>query len=228
MIMIQVNLLPPEYRKTESTPLPRLLAIIAGVTLCASAIGVFLYVHFGVLDQYVAKRKQKEDIYYQQKELADRSLMLQREFNEYKKRRTTIESILNKRLLISKKLDEFWDIVHNNGDHKKHFIWLTQISTKVGSDSKRGRGAGTGGSINFKGYSASEDFSKLANFRDDIQSSNVEGGFFEDFIKIDQPAWQVTRWTDGLEPAAAGTFSHSMTLKPLGWRLSPKWNKGRK
>jgi hypothetical protein len=226
--MIQVNLLPPEYRKTESTPLPRLLAIIGGVTLCASAIGMFLYVHFGILDQYVAKRVQKEDIYYKQKELADRSLMLQREFNEYKKRRTMIESILSKRILISRKLDEFWDIVHNNGDHKKHFVWLTQISTQIGGSAKKGRGVASGGTINFKGFSASEDFSKLANFRDDIQNSNVEGGFFEDFIKIDQPAWQVTRWSDGLEPSAAGTFSHSMTLKPLGWRLNPKWNKGRK
>jgi Tfp pilus assembly protein PilN len=228
MIMIQVNLLPPEYRKTESTPLPRLLAIIGGVTLCACAIGIFLYVHFGVLKQYVAKREQKEEIYYKQKELADRSLMLQRELNEYKKRRTTIESILQKRLLVSKKLDEFWDIVHNNGDHKKHFVWLTQITAKVGSNAKKGRGAGSGGSLSFKGYSASEDFSKLANFRDDIQSSDVEGGFFEDFMRIDPPSWVVTRWTDGLVPEAAGTFSHTMTLKPLGWRLNPKFQKRRK
>jgi hypothetical protein len=224
--MITVNLLPPEYRKSEGTPLPRFLAILGGVVLCASAIGIFLYVHFGYLVKYQSLREQKEDMYYKQKVLADRSLALQREYNEYQKRRQTIETASNKRILVSRKLDEFCDIIHNSGDRKRHFIWLTNASVKVGATGRtRAKGGqASGGVLTFKGFTASEDFSKLANFREDIEDS-AEGGFFEDFISIDHPAWVVERFDDGLEPDSAGTFTHTLALKPLGWRNDPKWKK---
>jgi Tfp pilus assembly protein PilN len=222
--MIRVNLLPPEYRKSEGTPLPRFLAIVGGVVLCASAVGIFLYVHFGYLVKYQSLREQKEDTYYKQKVLADRSLALQREYNEYQKRRKTIEKVSSQRILLSKKLDELCDLIHNRGDRKKHFIWLTHISARLGEGKKKGRGGKGGGTVSFKGFSASEDFSRLANFREDIERS-AEGGFFVDFVSIDHPAWVVKRFQDNLEPQAAGTFAHSLVLKPLDWRQDPKWNK---
>jgi hypothetical protein len=225
--MIQVNLLPPEYRKSDGTPLPRFLTILGGVVLCASAIGVFLYVHFGYLVKYQSLREQKEDTYYKQKVLADRSLALLREYNEYQKRRKTIEAVSNQRILLSKKLDELCDLIHNRGDRKRHFIWLNRMSAKVGESARTRRGPSNGGTITFDGHSASEDFSRLANFREDIEESS-EGGFFEDFVSIDHPAWEVERWDDELEPDAAGKFKHSLVLKPLGWRQDPKWNKGRR
>ncbi len=224
--MIQVNLLPPEYRKSEGTPLPRFLAILGGVVLCAGAIGFFLYVHFGTLMKYTSIREQKEDTYYKQKVLADRSLALQREFNEYQKRRKTIEAISNQRILLSKKIDELSDLIHNKADRKEHFIWLTTLSASVGGKSRRrGKGPTSGGEMKFKGYSATEDFSRLANFRDEIEKSAEKDGFFSDFAAIDYPAWQVERFDDGLEPDAAGTFNHTLVMKPLGWRLKTKKKK---
>jgi hypothetical protein len=221
--MIQVNLLPPEYRKSEGTPLPRFLAILGGVVLCAGAIGLFLYVHFGTLMRYTSIREQKEDTYYKQKVLADRSLALQREYNEYQKRRKTIEAVSNQRILLSKKVDELCDLIHNRGDRKDHFIWLTSLSASVGGQtSGKGKGPVAGGEMRFKGFSATEDFSRLANFRDEIEKSAENDGFFADFASIDYPAWEVTRFGDGLEPTAAGTFNHTLIMKPLGWRLKAK------
>jgi hypothetical protein len=225
--MIQVNLLPSEYRKSEGTPLPRFLAIVGGVVICAGAIGMFLYVHFGTLVKYESLREQKEDMYYKQKVMADRSLALQREYNEYQKRRKTIEKAANHRILVSKKLDQLCDIIHNRGDRKRHFIWLTNLSVKAGQQNNR-RGPASGGVLTFKGFSASEDFSRLANFREDIEKTDQPGGFFEDFLSIDHPAWVVDRFDDGLQPEAAGTFTHSLVMKPLGWKQDPKFNKGRR
>jgi hypothetical protein len=221
--MIQVNLLPPEYRKSEGTPLPRFLAIVGGVVLCTGAIGLFLYVHFGTLMKYTSIREQKEDTYYKQKVLADRSLALQREFNEYQKRQKTIEAVSNQRILLSKKIDEICDIIHNNGDRKKHFIWLTHLSASVGGNSsRRKKGSKSGGEMKFKGFSATADFSRLADFREQIEQSAENDGFFADFASIDYPAWTITEFDDGLEPNEAGTFNHTLVLKPLGWRLKAK------
>jgi len=220
--MIQVNLLPPEYRKSEGTPLPRFLAILGGVVLCSAAIGLFLFVHFGTLMKYTSIREQKEDSYYKQKVLADRSLALQREYNEYQKRRKTIEEVASQRILLSKKIDQLCNLIHNNGDHDKYFIWLTSLSANVGGKGGKSRSkkaAATGGEMKFKGFSASADFSRLATFRDAIEASAEGDGFFSDFTTIDYPAWQVERWDDGLEPAEAGTFNHTLVMKPLGWRL---------
>ncbi len=228
--MIQVNLLPSEYRKSEGTPLPRFLTILGGVVLCGGAIGIFLFVHFGTLMKYTSIREQKEDTYYKQKPFADRSLALQREYNEYQKRRKTIEDVSNQRILLSKKIDQLCNLIHNNGDRKDHFIWLTNLSANVGggksskSKSKKGKGA-PGGEMKFKGFSASADFSRLATFRDAIEASAEGDGFFADFASIDYPAWQVERWDDGLEPSAAGTFNHTLVMKPLGWRLKSKSRK---
>ena len=44
--MIQINLLPPEYRPRTGTPVTRFVAIVVGVVLVASATGVWFYTHF--------------------------------------------------------------------------------------------------------------------------------------------------------------------------------------
>ena len=36
--MININLLPPEYRKAESTPITRFIAIVAGAVLVTSTL----------------------------------------------------------------------------------------------------------------------------------------------------------------------------------------------
>ena len=62
--MIKVNLLPPEYRKVERTPVLRFVTIVCGVILSASAIGAFLFVHFGSLVEMQLERQQLEEAYH--------------------------------------------------------------------------------------------------------------------------------------------------------------------
>ena len=85
--MIRVNLLPVEFRKVERTPVLRFLTIICGVVLSASAIGAFLYVHFGTLVEVVSESEKLQETLVTKQVLANRSKALDSEFKEYKKRR---------------------------------------------------------------------------------------------------------------------------------------------
>ena len=216
--MIQVNLLPAEYRKSESTPILRFLAILIGVVVTSATICSYLYVHFALVEKWETMRAHKEEFYYDQKKNAEHSLALQREIDDFRKRRTTIESAARKRVVWSRKLDELFDVLDNAASREgAHQIWLTGLTANVAGDKKKRRGATDGGGeVSFRGFSASEDFSRLANFRDDLQGH----AFFEDFQAIDSPAWAVVRFNDDLLPPAAGQIEHKLVLKPLDWRLT--------
>lgn len=205
--MIKVNLLPPEYRKVERTPVLRFVTILCGVVLSASAIGAFLYVHFGMLVTVVSEReKQKETCDILQID-AKRADDLQREAAEYKQRRQTIEDIGQKRLLWSKKLDELCDIIQNKGDTKRHLVWLSQIRSLAGSKESPG-------GLYIKGLSGGSEIHKLSDFHLDLKNSE----FFEDFLSIDPPEGDVVTFSDDRVPKTAWQFDFNMRLKPFGWR----------
>jgi Tfp pilus assembly protein PilN len=200
--MIRVNLLPSEYRKVERTPILRFVTIICGVVLSASAIGAFLYVHFGMLVKVVSEREKLEETYITKKVMADRSKSLEREAREYKKRRETIEQIGQNRKLWSKKVDELCDIIHNKGDRKRHLVWLTQLRTLP-------PGRGGNGGIYIKGYSGGSEIHRLSDFHLDIKNSE----FFEDFENIDNPEGSVVKFPDERVPNTAWEFDFNMMLR---------------
>ncbi len=203
--MIKVNLLPPEYRKVERTPILRFVVILCGVVLSASAIGAFLYVHFGVLVKTVSDREKLEETYLVKKVGADRSRLLEREAREYKKRRATIEKIGRTRMLWSRKLDQLCDVINNGGDIKRHEVWLSQIKTLPP------QGKSPGG-LYIKGLSGGSEIHRLSDFHLDLKNSE----FFKDFASIDNPEGKVEHFSDDRVPNTAWAFDFSMLLKPQG------------
>jgi hypothetical protein len=214
--MIKVNLLPAEYRKVERTPILRFVTILCGVILSASAIGAFLFVHFGMLIEQQLEREQREDEYHTKKKEADRSKALLREAQEYQKRRDTIEKIGKERVLWSRKLDELCDIIHNKGDTKRHLVWLNTVRTL--GPQKAGRGSKatdlSPGGIYFKGYSGGSEISRLSDFHLDVKNSE----FFQDFKSIDNPEGDVVSFNDDRVPKSAWQFDFNLYLKPYNWR----------
>jgi Tfp pilus assembly protein PilN len=201
--MIKVNLLPLEYRKVERTPVLRFVTIVCGVLLSASAIGAFLYVHFGMLVKVESKRVEFEEQYHTKKIMADRSLALEKEAREYKKRRGTIEKIGQNRLLWSRKLDELSDVIHNKGDTKRHLVWLNSVRTLA-------PGKGQSGGIYIKGYSGGTEIHRLSDFHLDLKNSE----FFQDFGIIDNPEGRVTDFRDDRVPKTAWEFDFNIRMKP--------------
>jgi Tfp pilus assembly protein PilN len=138
---------------------------------------------------------------------------LKNEIAAYKTRRQAIQKIASARILQSRKLDEFLDIVHNGNDRTQYFVWLAKLDVKPGRAQRRGQPQ-SGGSWSFAGWAETTEFSRVTNFRDTLRKD----AFFDDFASISQPNFKAVTWDDGLEPSEAGSFNYGMTLKPLGWQ----------
>ncbi|GEM_PF-3057669 len=64
--MIKVNLLPPEYRVKERTPLPMMMGILGGVVLSSLSVVGFLYMRMGKMpevNQALTQKKSTLEIY---------------------------------------------------------------------------------------------------------------------------------------------------------------------
>jgi Tfp pilus assembly protein PilN len=175
------------------------------VVLSASAIGAFLYVHFGMLVEVVSEREKLEESFTTKQVLANRSKALDTEFKEYRQRRNTIEGIGESRKLWSKKIDELCDTIHNKGDRQRHLIWLNSIRTLNATKD-------SGGGIYIKGLSGGSEIHRLSDFHLDIKNSE----FFADFMGIDNPEGSVVKFTDGRVPDTAWDFDFNMLMPPNG------------
>jgi len=207
--MIKINLLPPEYRKSDGPPIARVAALVVGAVVSASAFGVWCWVHFSVLADAEARRIEKEEDLAQVRDLADRSDALLREFQEYQRRRETIEKIGSSRILWSRKLDEMSDLIHNKGDTKAFLVWLNSVRTvgARGSDSQVG--------LSIAGISGGAEYSKLSDFNRAIKETKE---FFEDFVKVDPPEGTQRKFEDGRFPLAGWEFSFTLDHKHPNWR----------
>jgi len=213
--VININLLPHEYRKAEATPIGRFLAIVIGAVLVTSGLVAYGYVHYSELKGVREVRASVEEQFANKKARAQISKNLQAEINAYETRRKAITKIARARILQSRKLDEFLDIIHNGGNREAYYVWLERLAVKPARGTRRrGKGPQSGGSWAFDGYAETTEFSRVTNLRDAIRKDS----FFDDFQQISLPVFQAKVWDDGLEPNAAGKFSYQMTLKPLGWR----------
>jgi hypothetical protein len=207
--MIKVNLLPPEHRKVEGTPVARLVTTVASVMLVAGVATWWAVFHFGALARVRDDREEKEQDLASLKAQAERSEALLREFKEYQRRRDTIEKIGASRILWSKKLDEMADLIHDKGDVKRHLVWLKSIRTG------NGRFPTSPVQLVIQGLSGGDQFHKLADFNADIKKSE---DFFPDFYGIDPPDGRQVPLEDGNVPDAAWEFSFGLDLKQPNWR----------
>ncbi|MEM9176700.1 MAG: hypothetical protein AAGC67_15860 [Myxococcota bacterium] len=216
--MISVNLLPHEYRKAEATPVGRFLAIVIGAVLVTSGLVTYGYIHYSELKGIREVRAAVEEEFANKKARAQISQNLQAEINAYETRRKAIQQVAGARILQSRKLDEFLDVIHDGGNRERFYVWLNNLSVKPSRNAGRRRGKKKGpvpgGSWAFSGFAETTDFSRVTNLRDAIR----QDAFFEDFLSITWPNFKAVRWDDEMTPSSAGAFNYSMTLKSLGWR----------
>ena len=114
--MISINLLPAEYRKSEATPIARFLAIVIGAVAITSGLVVYGYVHYSRLRGVQEVHEATEAEFTNKKAQADVSRSLQVEINAFEARRKAIQAVASDRILQSRKLDEFLNIMWNGGD----------------------------------------------------------------------------------------------------------------
>jgi Tfp pilus assembly protein PilN len=208
--MIKVNLLPQEYRKAEATPAKQFLSTIGAVVL-ALAMLVFWGYKYTELESRKGALAQKKEQIENQKSSLQLSKDLQDALKDFKARFDKIDEVANNRIVLSRKLDELWEILDKPRLPNRYEVWLTAMSFTVnpGGGGARGKKA-VGGQVQIGGTSAGK-MHRLADFHDDMSGSE----FFKDFGEI-SPPWGSREELEGdREPKEGWTFRFNMSLKPL-------------
>ena len=222
--MITINLLPQEYRKKERTPIVLFLPIIAGVATVLSAAAVAVYVHFVWFADTQNKREMLEQTLAQKQPMLKHEKRLLAEEAEFKKRADTIENIAKSRILMTRILDEFVDVVAD-GDtlgEDGYLIRLKSFATsppnsRGGRRGSRGKkGAKSGGEVKFDGW-ALADKDPLAAFNRYHERLQESRTFRENYIAITDPEGRIENFSDGKLPAKGWTIKQTLTLRdPAG------------
>lgn len=232
--MIQINLLPPEHRPRTGTPVARLVAILVGVAMVASATGAYAYTHFIELANVKQFRDVKAEEAKGKEVQRDRSLALQKEIDLYEKRRAAIQTINRSRTLFSRKLDQFFDIVTSQDSEDAYQVWLENIevppqmaaAANARKPVARKGQEQHGGTFKFEGFLAMDNSSDApalssAFWRALTGDPDVTGestDFFRDFLRINNPNVAVVDGRGGLKeellPPVVGAFHYELLLKP--------------
>jgi hypothetical protein len=230
--MIQINLLPPEYRPRPGTPAARFIAIVVGVVLLACTSGAYAYTHFIELTKVKELKSVREEEVRAKELQRDRSQALQREIDVYENRRSAIQMINRSRVLWSRKLDQFYDIVTSQGNDETYSVWLDTLEVppqplttkRKGKAVKRGEQL-DGGVLRFVGFMAMENDAEglalsSAFFKaltGDPDATGRRTDFFGDFLRINNPNLEIVnnRRVGEVEliPPVMATFNYELTLK---------------
>jgi cell division protein FtsB len=230
--VIQINLLPPEYRPRQGTPVARFVAIVAGVVVVACAGGAYAYTHFVELAKVKEMRSVREEEVKSKDHQRDRSLALAREVEFYSKRRTAIQTINRSRMLWSRKLDQFFDIVTSQTEQDAYTVWLASlevppqpITTKRKGVVKKKGEEEAGGFFRFIGNLAmgttaeapalSSSFFKALTGDPDTTGHRTD--FYADFLRVNNPNIEIVDRVGSkdieLTPPVVGSFKYELALR---------------
>ncbi|GAI90425.1 unnamed protein product, partial [marine sediment metagenome] len=155
-MMIEVNLLPQELRRVEHTPLPRFLVIIAGTAL----VGVILA--FGAImnlrklpDLRGREMALVTEIASAARSVREHDLLLG-QLEEVKQRKRAIAEIWRARIIWSRKLEQFSEMIPK-------FIGIEKLTLEEARRSAQGNQ--NGGYLNLGSVCAGADVDRLAMFR---------------------------------------------------------------
>ena len=224
--MIQVNLLPPEHRRASGTPVVRFVAIVAGAVLVVGASCAYAYTHFVQLANVREVRAMREETAVSKEVQKDRSLTLQREIEEYQQRRRAIQTINRNRVLWSRKLDQFFDVVANREAPYQAWLDELEVPTQLATNRRQGAlgGPADGGQMRFSGFLAMEKPNEgpaqnsafYKALTGDPELTRRPSEFFEDFLSITNPSLDIidrNQTTAKLSPPVVGALKYELKLK---------------
>ena len=225
--MIQVNLLPPEHRASTGTPVVRFVAIVAGVVMVVGASCAYAYTHFIQLARVREVEALRQEEAASKDAQRERSLALQSELSDYEQRRKAIQTINRKRILWSRKLDQFFDVV--SGRDAPYAAWLDELEvpTQLATNRRQGGGVagpGDGGEMKFSGFlameAANEALAQNGSFykalTGDPDTTRQSSEFFADFLSISNPTVEIlTRGSDreNLTPPVVAAIRYGLKLR---------------
>jgi Tfp pilus assembly protein PilN len=174
--MIEINLLPQEYRVQERTPLGLFLTIVVGICT-VGAIGVY---EINLKKELSAKELDKQRLEAEQKrtsEEKEKVVKLEAEIAVAKKRQETIIEISQSKIMWSQKLIQFGKIMAEYPD-----FWIERLNLAKGSGT-------SGGRLTMNFIALGGDIRKAAAFQERIINDT---NFWYHFEKFDAPTVRVS------------------------------------
>jgi hypothetical protein len=223
--MIRVNLLPPEHRPAQGTPVGRFAAIVGGVVMVVSSGCFYAYTHFVLLTKALEVKSLREEEVANKEQRKERSLALQKEIDEYQQRRKAIQTINRNRILWSRKLDQFFDLVAGRDTPYSAWVEELEIPTQLATNRRPGAlGApAEGGQFKFTGFLAmqspneapAQNSAFYKAITGDPEGTGRASEFFADFVRISNPSIDIiAQGEKTLTPPVTGAFHYDLRLKP--------------
>jgi hypothetical protein len=204
--MIQVNLLPAEYRTANRAPLSRMLGVALGVALAAGSMMLFVWIKV-VLVQNEQRRKEDKG-----KEVA-RLKVKAEEYNKLKALKTQREARLKRIDEIKQKdpkyarlLAEMTQLVWAGDEEGKFKVWFLDMMCTA---PKRARGRAAGehaATIKLNAYCAGKDGKRLAEYYLQFRTKRPFLKQDLDVANITPPEYKVDDFKN-FDPAYAMSFS---------------------
>ncbi len=210
--MLEINLVPEEYKRTERTPLPRFVTIIVGVVLVAVGLVAVFFVKLAWLDAATATNSALEQRVASLAEDAKRYDELVNDITQLEKRRQVISDLWQKRVIWSRKLDELIDLV-------PAYVWVSDLNlveptrTSARRAARAGAsGAENAGKLTMDVVTDSADWRRIADFwriligeEPVLADPNLERSqqFAADFIELGHDGGRIQRY-DAPAPDGSG------------------------
>jgi Tfp pilus assembly protein PilN len=173
--MIRINLLPSQYRRGQKISTKMVGVSLGSALAVCVAIGWFGLVYFGELG---ALEQQHAEVAAELQQKATKAAYfdkLENNRKDYLGRVQTVQEIGKSRRLWSKFIDQFIDVINNNGDTDRHFAWFDGLT--IGGDARKGNTA------TLPGHVQGNDNSRIANLHEDIEASE----FYRDIATKSDP-----------------------------------------
>lgn len=203
--MIYINLLPKEFRGRERMPLKSVMLVagLVGTACTMLAYGAWLW--FGELAAAKSDRQvAQETLDSLQPQLAHVKA-LESEKKGFESRAATLDEIAQNRVGWTAKLDQMIDVINTGGNGQKYLIWLDDLTVSRQYDKK----TKTAGVYKAQANCGGENIGLVANFLDDLQTSE----FFEGFDPPKPPEGKLRDDGEGLIPSSAWNFDLELKLK---------------
>ena len=216
--MININLLPQEYRQKKRTPFKLMLAVAASVAINGGLIGYWAWTAFGIAAEVKSELGLLKDTDASLQPQVSYHKSLESESQVFRSREETLGRITSKRVSWTREVDLLLDVINGRGQTPNYLVWLDDLSVDM-KENKRNESYGT---MKASGYSGSGDFSNVANFFDDIEASDL----MLDFGKPASPEGSVSSEDAELIPSVVFSFPLNMALKSPEDRQSATTGEG--
>ena len=209
-MMIDIDLLPEEYRRPEMTPLPRRLVIFIGTALVSICLFVLIWLHLILLPRL---RNERDDWVNRERQMAkavQRYDELMAEISGFNQRKQTIEQIWQIRILWAQKFDQLCDLV-------PPYIWFKSISLQEPLMGRKDVGGKLILDCRSQGPDANHfaEFMRIVKGEDEGEKGRIGQEFFQDFLLFESSGWSRKILRD-FDPPEALEFKLELSLRKEG------------